>query len=91
MRNRYFSFKRLFWPYTFCVIPFALLFGFLALFHVIPFYFNELPFYGLKGLMVAVLTIPFCGIIFSVVNWVLLNFGEFLYRSFLNLFKKGKA
>jgi hypothetical protein len=86
--DKTFSFKRLFWSYTFCIIPFALLAGLLALFGVSPIYFNEKPFYGFSGFFIAVLLIPFSGIILSAVNWVFLNFGYFLYQKALGLLKK---
>ena len=86
--DKMFSFKRLFWSYTFCVIPFAVLAGLLALFGVSPIYFNEKPFYGIGGFFIAVLLIPFSGIILSSVNWVFLNFGYFLYSKFSMVFKR---
>ena len=88
MEKGYFSFKKLFWSYTFCCIPFAILAGILALAHISPVYFNEVPTYGLKGFIIAILLIPFLGIIFSAVNWIFLNFGYFLYNKFSALFKK---
>ena len=49
MDTKYFSLKKMFWAYTICSIPFALLTGILAIFDVIPVYFNETPYYGFKG------------------------------------------
>jgi hypothetical protein len=91
MRKGYFSFNRLFWSYTFCFIPVAMLAGLLALFHVIPVYFNESPVYGIKGFVIAVLFIPFFGLLFSSMNWIVLNFGYFLYNMFLKIVRKEGA
>ena len=83
-----FSFKKLFWSYTFCAIPLALIAGLLALLHVSPVYFNESPLYGIKGFIIPILFIPFFGLLLSAANWVVLNLGYFLYNSFLRLWKK---
>jgi hypothetical protein len=88
MEREYFSFKKLFWSYTFCSIPLFLLAGFLALFHVIPVSFNDAPVYGLKGLLISILFIPFFGLVFSAINWLVLNFGYFLYNAFLKALKR---
>jgi hypothetical protein len=88
MERNYFSFKKLFWSYTFCAIPLALLSGLLALLHISPVYFNESPTYGVKGFIVPLLFIPFFGLLFGAVNWVVLNFGFFLYNAFQKAIKK---
>ena len=89
MDKQYYSFKKLFWSYTFCSIPFLLLAGLLALFKIAPVYFNEAPVYGLKGFIVSIVFIPFTGIILSSCNWLALNFGFMLYNSFQKM-SKGK-
>lgn len=86
--NNYFSFKKMFWSYIFCAIPFALLASILALFGVIPVYFNEVPNYGLKGFVIPIVFIPFIGLLFSVTNWLALNFGAVLYNAFLRFIKR---
>ena len=88
MDNKYFSFKRLFWAYTFCSIPFGLLAGILALFNVSAVYFNNEPVYGFKGLIITIVFIPFIGLVLCCTNWLALNFGSFLYASFLRIYKK---
>jgi len=82
MDTKYFSLKKMFWAYTICSIPFALLVGILALFNVIPVYFNETAYYGFKGLIISIVFVPFIGMLFGVTNWLALNFGVFIYRSF---------
>ena len=88
MEREYFSFKKLFWSYTFCAIPLALLAGLLALFHLSPVYFNESPVYGFKGFIIPILFIPLFGLLLSAGNWVVLNFGYWVYNLFLKAFKK---
>jgi len=68
MDKNQFSFKHLFWSYTFCFIPFSLFAGLLSFFNVSPIYFNEAPVYGIKGLLLAILFIPFFGILFGALN-----------------------
>jgi len=87
MEKRY-SFKRLFWSYTFCALPFLLLAGMLALFNLMPIYFNDTPRYGIQGLMIAILFIPFFGLMFGIFNWLALTFGGFFYDLSIKLIKK---
>ena len=82
MENKY-SFKRLFWSYTFCVIPFAILGSILAAFNIVPVEFNGSPRYGIEGFIIPILYIPFFGLIFGFFNWLTLSFGGMLYDEFL--------
>lgn len=88
MENKYFAFKKLFWSYTFCVLPISLLAGLLALFDIVPVYFNEAPQHGFKGFIIPIVYIPFIGLILSSLNWVILNFGIMLHNLFLKNFIK---
>jgi hypothetical protein len=88
MKKNIFRLKNYFWPILFCAIPLSILSGFLAWFHVFPVHFNDTPTYGFKGFIVPVCFIPFWGLLFSVINWMTLNFGYFLYDSFLKAVKK---
>jgi hypothetical protein len=90
MGKNCFSFKKLFWSYIFFGTPLAIVGGLLALFHVTPIYFNETPTYGFKGLIIAILFVPFLGLLLGGANWVALNFGYFLYNAFLKSIKKDK-
>jgi hypothetical protein len=87
MKNRY-SFKQLFWAYTFCFIPFSVFAAFLALFNITPVEFNGSPRYGIQGFIILILCIPFVGLMFGVINWMVLNFGGMLYDAFLKAFKR---
>jgi hypothetical protein len=86
--NKFFPFKKMFWSYTFCAIPFALLASILALFNVMPVYFNESPHYGIKGFIIPIVFIPFVGLLFSITNWLALNFGSILYNAFLKFLNR---
>jgi hypothetical protein len=86
--NKPFTFKRMFWAYIFCMIPFSLLAGILALFNISAVNFNDIPRYGLEGFFIAIALIPFVGLVFSVTNWLALNFGNFLYNKFTLLMKR---
>lgn len=85
MNMKHFSFKKLFWSYTFCGIPFSLLQAFLALFHVAPSYINQTAMYGLTGFVVPILFIPVFSVLLSGINWLVLNFGAFLHEAFLKM------
>lgn len=87
MENKY-SFERLFWSYTFCFGPFAILASFFALFNVIPVEFNGSPRYGIQGFIIPILYSPFFGLIFSGINWLALSFGGMLYDAFLKTIKR---
>lgn len=77
-----FSFKTLFWAYTCCVIPFALLGGILSLFNISAVSFNNAHVYGIKGFIITIVYIPIAGLILAVTNWLALNFGRLIYNSF---------
>jgi len=88
MENKSFQFKKMFWAYVFGFTPFLLLCGILALFNVKAITFNGTPRYGIEGLVIAILFIPFFGLIFSVINWLILNLGNILYNKFVGLINK---
>lgn len=90
MDTKYFSLKKLFWAYTICSTPFALIAGILSLFSVIPVYFNETPYYEFKGFIITIVFIPFIGILFSITNWLALNFGVLIYRVYIKRIKRQK-
>ena len=90
MEKTHYNFKKLFLAYLFGYMPFALLSAILSLANVLPIYFNKHPYYGITGFVVAILTIPFVGVIFGIVNWVYLNFGSFLYDYIFRILRIGK-
>ena len=82
-----FPFKKIFFATTFFIIPFSILESFLALFNIVPVYFNNSPRIGVIGFIIPILFIPFLGIMFSGYNWVVLNGGYWFYSLF---FKQDK-
>jgi hypothetical protein len=78
----------MFWAYTFCVLPFLLLAGILSLLKIMPVTLNGIPRYGIEGFAISILSIPFTGLLFSVFNWLALNFGNFIYNGFMSFVKK---
>jgi hypothetical protein len=86
--NKPFTFKRMFWAYTFCITPFSLSAGILALFNLGAVNFNGTPRYGIEGFLIAIAFIPFVVLVFSVINWAALNFGNLLYNKFTLLMKR---
>jgi hypothetical protein len=83
MTDKPFTFKKLFWAYTFAIIPFALLGGILSLFKILPVSFNGKDEYGWFGFIISVAGIPFFSTIMSCCNWIILNWGNLLYNEFL--------
>ena len=90
MERTHYSFKNLFIAYVFGYMPFGLFAAILSLTNVFPIYFNKHPYYGVTGFLVAILTIPFVGFIFGVINWVYLNLGVVLYNYIFKILKIGK-
>jgi hypothetical protein len=86
----HYSFKKLFLAYLFGYMPFGLLSAILSLAHVLPIQFNERPYYGISGFVISILIIPFFGFIFGVINWLYLNFGNFIYNYTWKVLKSGK-
>ncbi len=82
MDSNFFSFKKLLLSYLIAGIPFAILFGSLVLFNVLPIEFNDTNHYGIKGFLITLIYIPFAGLLFTIINWGILNIGVFLYRLF---------
>jgi len=76
--NNYFSFSKLFKCYTLCVTPFLLIEGVFSLIHLSPVYFNGDKYYGFLGFFISICSILFFGIIMGSLNWIVLNFGNFL-------------
>jgi hypothetical protein len=77
-----FPFKKVFFATTFFIIPFSILASFLALFNVVPVEFNDSPRTGLFGFIIPILFIPFLGIMFGGLNWIVLNVGYWFYSLF---------
>lgn len=90
MTETHYRFKRLFLTYLFGYMPFGLIAAILSLAHVLPVHFYERPYYGITWFLIALLTIPFFGLIFGILNWAYLNFGSFVYRCVVKTLKIGE-
>lgn len=81
MKKKAFPFKKLFLAYSFAFVPFGVVLAFLSLLRITPVHFYERHYYGMQGFFMAFLLIPFFGVVMGGVNWVFLNFGDYLYSS----------
>ena len=77
-----FPFKKIFFSTIFFIVPFSILESFFALFNVVPVNFNDVPRTGWVGFIIPILFIPFVGIMFSGLNWIVLNSGYWFYSLF---------
>ncbi|HET6227245.1 MAG TPA: hypothetical protein VFF27_13260 [Bacteroidia bacterium] len=84
-------FNYLFRGYFFGFLPFALLFGILALVHLVPVTINDKSYYGVLGFFALIFAIPFVALFFTVLNWLYLSFGLWIYSLCLTLRNKKKA
>jgi hypothetical protein len=64
----------------------ALLIAILTLVNVVPVNFNDEKYYGIQGVVIVILYIPFIGGTMAVVNWIFLSFGNFMLKLFLSMF-----
>jgi hypothetical protein len=83
-----FNFKKMFLACLFFALPFFAFAGFLALLEISPIEYNGKSYSGVKGFVISILNIPFFALVFSCMNWLVLNFGNFMYKSFLNIIRK---
>ncbi|PSL24539.1 hypothetical protein [Chitinophaga ginsengisoli] len=90
MNRKRFPFKRLFFAYTFAILPFMLIVAVLSLLGITPIHANGKPFYGVQGFFIAILLIPFFGIIMGALNWIFLNLGDYLYSVVLDIWGNRK-
>lgn len=73
-------FKRIFFTFLFGYIPFAILHIILNITEVVPVNFNGKEVYGIKGVLVLILFIPFVVLIISIFGWLYFTFGNFVLR-----------
>ncbi len=88
MDEKYFKFKKLYWSYLIGIFLFSVIAGILSLINIVPIYFNEEPYFGIQGLILAVIFTPFIAFVLSITNLLALNLGVFFYRIFNSLKKK---
>lgn len=73
-------FKKIFVTFTFAYLPFLLLFLILVSFGLMPVYFNDENFYGLKGVLVLLCFAPFLVFMFSAFAYLWFLFGNFILQ-----------
>ena len=73
-------FGLLFWNLLFAYSPLALLIGVLSLFEITPVNFNDQELYGIKGLVVSLLFIPFVAGILAGLIWLYYSIGNWIMR-----------
>ncbi|RFS24669.1 hypothetical protein DVR12_05555 [Chitinophaga silvatica] len=78
----YFKFRSLFLAYAFAILPLGIILSFLALFEIIPINYNNDNIVGLQGLIIGLIFTLSGVIMFTVINWLYLNVGCFLYNYF---------
>jgi hypothetical protein len=79
------TFKNFLFGYFFLSLPFAILFGFLTLFHVQSVNFNGVNFDGWKGLLIIVACQIIMPWIFATVNYFAVVVGLWIYSKFAEL------
>lgn len=85
-----YRFKSLFLAYLFGYIPFALLGAILSLVNVLPVSFNGHSYYGIVGFAISILTVPFVGFVFGIINWIYLNIGASIYNYIVKMLSAGR-
>lgn len=79
-------FKRIFFTFLFGYLPFAILHIILNITGVIPVNFNGKGIYGVQGILVLVLFIPFVVLITSFFVWLYFIFGNLVLRIVKKMF-----
>lgn len=79
-------FKKIFVTFLFGYIPFAILHIILNIAGVVPVNFNGKEIYGIQGVLVLVLFIPFVVLILSIFVWLYFAFGNFVIRMIKKIF-----
>jgi hypothetical protein len=79
-------FKRIFFTFLFGYLPFAILHIILNITGVIPVNFNGKEIYGVQGVLVLVLFIPFVVLITSFFVWLYFIFGNLVLRIVKKIF-----
>lgn len=73
-------FKKIFFTLLFGYIPFALLHIVLNLFKIIPVNFNDKQLYGIKGVLVIIMFIPFVVFMLTFFAWLHFMLGNLILR-----------
>ncbi len=79
-------FGKLFWNMFFCLAPFISLGSLLVLFGVVPFNFNDEPYYGVVGFLMTLVLIPWISLCFAILLWIYFSIGNYFLRLFNKIF-----
>jgi hypothetical protein len=69
-----FSLRKLLICYAIAFAPVTIGIGLLAVFNISPMYFVDQPYFGIKGFLAALPIEPIFTILFTLSNYILLNF-----------------
>lgn len=79
-------FKRIFFTFLFGYFPFAVLHIILNITGVFPVNFNNEDVYGVKGVVIIILFMPFVVLIISFFVWLYFIFGNLVLRTVKKMF-----
>lgn len=79
-------FKRLYVNFLFGYLPFAIIHIILNLARIMPVNLNHKQVYGVKGVIVIVIFIPFIALMFTVLVWIYFMIGNFVIRLIKKVF-----
>ena len=83
-------FKKIFVLFSFAYLPFLVLFTVLVGFGLMPVNFNDVDYYGLKGIVVMICFAPVMIVMFSAFAYLWFLFGNFVLRLFIALLPEKK-
>ncbi|MEQ8903900.1 hypothetical protein [Ekhidna sp.] len=79
-------FGKLFWNMFFFLAFWMVPLSLLILFGVIPFNFNDQPYYGIGGFLMALSFIPMMALGFAAIFWLYYSIGNYFLRLFNRIF-----
>lgn len=81
-------FKIVLWCSGGFYVPLAIVLAFLALFGVIPANLNGQQYFGIKGFLIEILTVPIFTFLIAVSQWVILTLGLKILKWITKLFDR---
>jgi len=78
-------FKKIFVVFSFAYLPFLVLFAILVGFGLMPVNFNDVDYYGLKGIVVLICFAPFMIVMLSAFAYLWYLIGNFVLQLFIVL------
>lgn len=90
MKQEYFKLKKVFIGVVCTFLPIGFIMGVLSLLNIVPVNINEKPTFGVKGLMGSVFLSIFISGVFSILCFVVLNVGTYIYNLFGSILKANR-